>query len=948
MRLAGILPRSGAHGVTRPTTLGWWMCVGWLATLLLPGNVGAANQLQVDITQPGLRARSEAPIPVNVRFQWDGTAILEGRLDLELHDGNRVLGHYRSGEVALTTGEQKFNMLLPPCEAPDSDSQVEVKMKFITAAGDVLDLDPSSLFIPTTSQRSLVMAWCNTRTAMAAPDFEQTMMLEHFAPQPNETERRLSLTTLVRLAPEDLPIQPLSYTAFDTMVLTADAFSETTEGELKALARWVKGGGSVCVFVGGGLQAHHLLFLNELADSVSSGPTFLSDSNGLLVPGQKKISCLYSGLGRSVIVTGTVGRDIASDSSDWRRAVAFLWKFRETRAQAIAETAHWEQSATNQSGDVAPLTIEQYTAQAQSSRRHNWPVTTPGTNAAGAGYTAVARQAAETRMLQSLSAGVTLTDVEKDKVKTAVSNYLDAVQQSRTAPAPLRRNKMLMARQALDTNLMAILTPDQYATYQAMRRPLGSSFMDVDLISQDLGLTADEKAKVKLAMDEWNATLNQALASAPLQRQSISLAAWQTFNFKLKQIVTPEQYAKFQAGYPNRYMARRPVMQPIMPAQPFNYGIYSRSASYEVQPSMLASQLMPSLLPKTVRLIPFPALLSILVLFLLAIGPGDYFMLGSLRRRRYTWILFPALSFCFMLVTVLMANHFLGGRDQRRSLFVVDLDKDGSALRWNRYDVIFAAADKLAVTELKDALWVALPMPMVNYSPGGMPPGTPPGMPAGGYIRNRRYQNNAYGYGAPAYEEMDTGPAFYEGIVPTHFRTSQLIRQWQPRLNRVFSFEAPPIPLIANWREVEAAWPDLPAIRAKLSARTHFEGDVCAISSLAPRTFHAAVSQGLAPGGPGGAPPQGAVTPTHQISVYDYSTMFDSDSGQILPPSIISELCLGGEVGLRSVVSQISPNGGGSSEDVPTMDTDTGDSALVIVTQSGEDIVVYRRFFHGS
>ena len=892
-----------------------------LLCFVVPSVIGA-TKLQVDLTQPGLRARSEAPIPVDVRFQWDGTAILEGRLDVELHDGNRILGHYRSGDVALTTGEQNFHMLLPPCGAPFSDSQVEVKLKFITTAGDVLEPDPSSLFLPTMNQRSLVMAWCNARTAAAAPDFEQTMMLEHFAPQSNETERKLSLTTLVRLAPEDLPAQPLSYTAFDTMVLTADAFSETTEGQLKSLARWVKGGGSVCVFVGGGLQAHHLWFLNELADSVSSGPTFLSNNNGYLVPGQKKISCLYSGMGRSVIVTGTVGKEIPSDSPDWRRAVAFLWKFREARARAIAETAHWD-TVTNQSGDVPPITIEQYAAQAQSSRRPNWSVATLGTNTAGAGNTAAARQAAETRLLQSLSAGVTLTDAQKDKIKGAMSNYLDAVQQFRTTPAAQRRSKMLAARQALDTNLMGILTPDQYATYQAMRRPLGGNFMDLNLIAQDLGLTADEKSKVKLAMDEWDATLNQTFAYGPPQRQSISLTAWQTFNSKLKQVLTPEQYAKFQAGYPNRYVLPRRIMQPVMPAQPFNYGMYSRTPSYEIQPSILSSQLMPSLLPKTVRLIPFSALLGILGLFLLAIGPGDYFWLGWLRRRRYTWMLFPALSFCFMLATVLMANHFLGAHDQRRSLFVVDLDKDGTALRWNRYDVIFAAADKQVVTELKDALWVPLhsgPMSEMSYpyNPNGSYPN---GMPPGTYVGNRRYVAtglNANRYNGPDYDEMESGPALYQGIVPTHFQTSQLIRQWQPRLNRVFSFEPPPVPLLPDWSEVEAAWPDLPTVRAKLSAKKRFAGDVCAIST----SLY--------------SPP------------YQAKTTFDPDSSQILPPSILSELCLGDSAGLLAVVSQISPNGGGSSEDVPAMDTDAGDSALVIVTQSGDDIIVYRRFFHGS
>ena len=36
------------------------------------------------------------------------------------------------------------------------------------------------------------------------------------------------------------------------------------------------------------------------------------------------------------------------------------------------------------------------------------------------------------------------------------------------------------------------------------------------------------------------------------------------------------------------------------------------------------------------------------------------------------------------------------------------MDKDGAAVRWNRYELVFAARDKQAVTELKDALWAPL------------------------------------------------------------------------------------------------------------------------------------------------------------------------------------------------------------------------------------------------
>jgi hypothetical protein len=239
-----------------------------------------------------------------------------------------------------------------------------------------------------------------------------------------------------------------------------------------------------------------------------------------------------------------------------------------------------------------------------------------------------------------------------------------------------------------------------------------------------------------------------------------------------------------------------------------------------------------------------------------------------------------------MFATVMMANYFLGQRDQRRSLIVVDLGKDGTALRWNRYELIFAARDKQAVTELKDALWAPLEI---------------------GMDFNQLY-NPRSGYHRQAAE---TGPPWYQGVLPVHFQTSESIRQWQPQLNRIFSFEPPPVPSLQNWRAVEEAWPNLQNIRTALSGNKPFAGDLFTISGT-------------------------------------NSQAFDSGKSAILSAPILGELCQGNSEGLLSLVSQVSPTGGGNFEDLQNMDAETNDSVLAIVTQAGEDIVLYRRIFHGN
>jgi hypothetical protein len=146
----------------------------------------------------------------------------------------------------------------------------------------------------------------------------------------------------------------------------------------------------------------------------------------------------------------------------------------------------------------------------------------------------------------------------------------------------------------------------------------------------------------------------------------------------------------------------------------------------------------------------------------------------------------------------------------------------------------------------------------------------------------------------------------YDGTLPVHFRTSEALRQWQPELNRIFSFEPPPVPLLPNWADVEQAWPNLAKIRAALSGKKSFSGDVHVIS--------------------GGSA--------------------DSGYAGILPAPVLDELCASRDP--LSLVSQISPTGGGTLGDAPAMDTEANDSVLTIVTPIGDDLVVYRRFFYGN
>jgi len=72
--------------------------------------------------------------------------------------------------------------------------------------------------------------------------------------------------------------------------------------------------------------------------------------------------------------------------------------------------------------------------------------------------------------IEAIDKAVTLTDAEKPKVKLALEDYTKATTAARDADQSERRTKMTAARDALDKKMKEILTPEQYAKYEAMPR----------------------------------------------------------------------------------------------------------------------------------------------------------------------------------------------------------------------------------------------------------------------------------------------------------------------------------------------------------------------------------------------------------------------------------------------------------------------------------------------
>ncbi len=188
-----------------------------------------------------------------------------------------------------------------------------------------------------------------------------------------------------------------------------------------------------------------------------------------------------------------------------------------------------------------------------------------------------------------------------------------------------------------------------------------------------------------------------------------------------------------------------------------------------------ADQYLQQLLPRSTRLLA-PGLIALLLGgFLFVVGPLDWFALGALRRRRWTWIVFPlAAAGCTALV-IETAGRSLGREDHRAALTVTDVGSGGRVLRESRLELFFTARNRDAQTEVRNAFAV----PAV--------------------IGTRRAGMRS--------SEENVEPVSFSGQMPAHYTMRQQLRQWTPQFNRVTTLETASGPDAAvPWAEIETAF----------------------------------------------------------------------------------------------------------------------------------------------
>ncbi len=185
--------------------------------------------------------------------------------------------------------------------------------------------------------------------------------------------------------------------------------------------------------------------------------------------------------------------------------------------------------------------------------------------------------------------------------------------------------------------------------------------------------------------------------------------------------------------------------------------------------SRTVTESLQTLFPANVRMLPLGVIAGLLAGFVLAVGPGEWFVLGWLRRRRWTWLVFPLSTAAFTATTILAANHYLGRNDLRTAIRVVDVGRSGRVLRESRIEMFLVGRSQTLKTEHSRELLVP-----ASFSTRFDPQSSP----------NR--------------------PARYEGQHPLRFSVSHELKQWEPRIIRRLTLDAAPDASGIAWGAITA------------------------------------------------------------------------------------------------------------------------------------------------
>lgn len=326
--------------------------------------------LGLKIELMSIRNRSSGPLPVRFRLEYNQPQMLEGDLQLSIYDGqdfytaDDLIAKIQFDDIVLAGQDYQFNAVLPPLRTSTARNWA-IEAVFVTESGQIPlssikdKQNPPEAFDLITSnpaERSVLMCSCAADPHLQTPSqnrrfLENALSLENYNPLNQSwddaaeavtpemaSERAVSMVgrSIIHFAGQwaarDLPLDPLSYCAFDIVLLSDGALSRLNQQQMDGLLSWTRAGGSVCILPDAPMKPMHLEWLKTLLGNQQNSAVDLSldDQGKLSVAGDEDAPILMNrfGLGRAVVLPAVENLEARLSKEDLGRLVAFLWKVR--------------------------------------------------------------------------------------------------------------------------------------------------------------------------------------------------------------------------------------------------------------------------------------------------------------------------------------------------------------------------------------------------------------------------------------------------------------------------------------------------------------------------------------------------------------------------------------------------------------------------------------------
>ena len=318
-----------------------------------------------------------------------------------------------------------------------------------------------------------------------------------------------------------------------------------------------------------------------------------------------------------------------------------------------------------------------------------------------------------------------------------------------------------------------------------------------------------------------------------------------------------------------------------------------------------------ALLPSDIAMVPSWVIVLILSGYVLTIGPVDYFLLGWLRMRNYTWILFPVITMLFTFLTVAVANSYMSSKSTGGKLVITDVVEDGQIARQSIIETLYFGAKGESRTDHASQTIVQA---QDNF--------------------NAADWENMYSQGPPRSSDP---PLNYSGHFPQNYLVTQEVQQWSPITLRSMSLEPEGVVLPGiDWNDTTLV--TTPEGQLRLRQELEREQKRSGHQYLAMVQNKSVVTlvhwgDGRAPYIPGVNDGYNPLLLRNRLDLGRHLLGLLAVTDQLRPSFF-------------QVVSQVSPSGSASLEDLTFLDvTDPQQWALFVMRVEDSDFHVFRRLY---